>query len=307
MMTINELQEKWNSISPYSDGFYLISGDHPLSFHIGYYGEQKCFMILNTEKIDEITSSKSISTDCVELEDGSYSLRFVLNCASLDELFIKLCWDLINSSYNSSQPTQYILNRFCMWISLLQKKGNRLLSDSILKGLAGELLYIKDLLIEGKNPEMVLNSWIGPEGGDQDFIFADTWSEIKATSISATTITISSLQQLEQQCDGNLVIYFMDKTSSKGIHTFSLPQVVSEINDLICNPKQLDLFFCKLAMCGYCMGDSDKYNEIRYNYIEKRTYLVSKSFPKLIRKSVPMGINSAVYQIDLSIIEPFRI
>lgn len=307
MMTIDELLTKWNSISPYSEGFYLISGDHPLSFHIGYFGEQKCFMILNTGKFDTITSSKAISVNCVELEDGSYSLRFVLNYISLDELFIKLCWDLINSSYNSSQPIPYILSRFDMWIRLLQRKGEGLLPDAIRKGLAGELLYIKDLLLDKKETEIVLNSWVGPEGADQDFLFINTWSEIKAVSISATAVSISSLQQLEQQSVGSLIVYFMDKTSSQGINTFSLPQLIDEIKELISESKLIDLFLCKLAMYGYCASDNDKYSEMRYNYIEKREYKVDESFPKLIRKNVPTGINSAIYQIDLSVIEQFRI
>ena len=75
-MTINELQEKWNSISPYTGGFLLVSGNHPLAFHIGYYGEQMCFMVLNTGKKSKINSSKAIHASCVQTDDNKYALQF---------------------------------------------------------------------------------------------------------------------------------------------------------------------------------------------------------------------------------------
>ena len=36
MISIKELHSKWNNISPLTGGFLLVSGEHPLSFHIGY-------------------------------------------------------------------------------------------------------------------------------------------------------------------------------------------------------------------------------------------------------------------------------
>lgn len=41
MRTINDLYEKWNSISPYTGGFLLVSDEHPLSFHIGYLSDSQ--------------------------------------------------------------------------------------------------------------------------------------------------------------------------------------------------------------------------------------------------------------------------
>lgn len=96
MRTINDLYEKWNSISPYTGGFLLVSDEHPLSFHIGYLSDsQKCFIVLNTGKLEKISSSKAINVENILLSDNSYALRFSLNYASLDEIFVKLCWDLI--------------------------------------------------------------------------------------------------------------------------------------------------------------------------------------------------------------------
>lgn len=107
MITIKELHRKWNNISPLTGGFLLVSGEHSLSFHIGYVnGENKCFMVLNAGKVDKVPSSKAIYAESIQTIDGNFALRFILNYSSLDELFVKLCWDLIESSMNDEKPVK---------------------------------------------------------------------------------------------------------------------------------------------------------------------------------------------------------
>ena len=116
MISIKELHSKWNNISPLTGGFLLVSGEHPLSFHIGYVnGENKCFIVLNTGKIDKIPSSKAICAENVQTVDGEFALRFILNYPSLDELFVKLCWDLIDSSLTAEKPVEKIVSQYKSW------------------------------------------------------------------------------------------------------------------------------------------------------------------------------------------------
>lgn len=304
-MTINELQRKWDSISPNTGGFLLVSGDHPLSFHIGYYGEQMCFMVLDTGKVEKTASSKAINSSCVEMDNGKYALRFLLNYPSLNELFVKLCWDLIDCSQNNLDPIATILSRFNSWMRLLQKRGEGLLSPSAQKGLIGELLFLKELIVS-EGSIKALNSWVGPEGSDQDFICENSWNEIKATTIASTTVVISSLQQLDRNDNGHLVVYFMDKTASNGVQTLSLPEVVDDVKKLL-PIGATDLFLCKLAMCGYYLKDRERYNEMRYRLSEKRVYSVEEGFPKLTRGNVPSEVHNAKYELDLLTIDRFRI
>ena len=98
MMTLNDLQKKWNETSPFSGGFLQISEEHPLSVHVGYENDLRCFVILDTGRIDNIDSSKAIDAVCIKLSAEKYGLKFLLKYPSLDELFIKLCWDLMECS-----------------------------------------------------------------------------------------------------------------------------------------------------------------------------------------------------------------
>jgi len=230
MILIKELYSKWNNISPLTGGFLLVSGEHPLSFHIGYMnGENKCFIVLNTGKIDKIPSSKAICAENVQMVDGEFALRFILNYPSLDELFVKLCWDLIDSSMTAEKPVEKIVSQYKSWMKLLQQASAGILSSSMQKGLIGELLYLEEKINE-IGEEKAFKAWVGPEGSDQDFIFEYSWAEVKSTSISSDTVTISSVQQLECREKGHLVVYFMDKTSAKGRQTRTLPETTEKSN-----------------------------------------------------------------------------
>lgn len=307
MMTIGELQEKWNSISPYTGGYLLVSGDHPLSFHIGYRGdEQKSFVVLNTGMLDHITSSKAIDAECIQTADQAYALRFSLNYPSLDELFIKLCWDLMDSSKHEEKPVQQLVDQYNKWLKLLQQVSGGLMSSPRQKGLIGELLYFQEVL-KTNSPEEVLSAWVGPDGGDQDFDFEDHWSEVKAVSISAESVGISSLQQLDRNDAGLLVVYFMDKSTSYGTQTISLPDAVDDVRAYFSSLHELDVLNCKLAKYGYFDKDADKYSETRYRFSGKRIYQVDDAFPKMTSSVVPSAVANAQYDLSIAAIEASRI
>jgi len=307
MITINDLEDKWNSINPYAHGYLLISGDHPVSFHIGFFGgEEKSFVVLNSGKIDGLISSKAITAECINTNEDEYILRFVLKYPSLDELFIKLCWDLIDSSRCSKSPIEKIIDRFSKWMRLMQKANDDMLSPFEQKGLLGELLYLYNELLIHDADQSIL-AWVGPEGSDQDFIFEEGWAEVKAISVSSNEVQISSLQQLDRPDDGVLAIFLIDKTTAKGTHTISLPSLILKILDLLHSEYLKDLFICKLAQSGYLVKDEKKYYSVYYHLTECKCYKVTREFPKLMSGNVPYAIVNAKYKLSLLAIENYRI
>jgi len=307
MLTINELQEKWNSILPYTSGYLFASDDHPLSFHVGYQnGRQKSFVVLNTGMLDHVVSSKAIAAECIQTEGQTYALRFLLNYQSLDELFVKLCWDLMDASRYDKHPVLKIIDQYNKWLKLLQQAGNGIMSSSRQKGLLGELLYFRDML-KTDTTENVLNAWIGPVGSDQDFVFPAYWAEVKAVSISADEAEISSLQQLDRTDVGFLIVFFLDKSTSKGAQTLSLPEVITSLKTRFASVRESDEFSCKLAQYGYYDKDAAKYSETRYRFAEKRVYQVDDSFPRMTSSSVSSAVVSAHYGLSIAAIENNRV
>ena len=306
MRTINDLYEKWNSISPYTGGFLLVSDEHPLSFHIGYLSDsQKCFIVLNTGKLEKISSSKAINVENILLSDNSYALRFSLNYASLDEIFVKLCWDLMSASKDDPKPIEKIVAQYKKWLRLLQQIGNGLLPPHSQKGLIGELLYLADL-ISKHGETKALGEWVGPEGADQDFNFEDGWAEVKTTIIAGTSVQVSSLQQFDRSDEGTLVVYFLDKTSSTGTATISLNEAIEAVASKVLAQSNKDLFELKIAKCGYQNKNADEYSAYRFKLSEKRMYCVSSDFPRLTKNNVPPAVIEVQYRIDLPSIETFR-
>lgn len=307
MLTIDELYAKWNSISPYQEGFLLVFDDYPLSFHIGYLSDsQKCFVVLNAGKHSNLPSSKAIDVENILLTNGNYALRFLLNYPSLDEIFVKLCWDLMCVSKDASDPIAKIIDQYKKWLRLLQQIGNGLLPVHSQKGLIGELLYLSDL-IDKYNEDVAINSWVGPEGCDQDYNFEIGWAEIKTTIISGTSIQVSSLQQLDRTDKGQLIVYFLDRTTSCGNNTISLDEVIAQIMSKIKLYYNKNLFAIKLAKNGYQNKDEEKYSSFRFKVAEKRIYQVDKRFPRLTKDNVSPTIIEAQYKIDLPSIDGFRL
>ena len=306
MMTISELTAKWNSISPFSGGFLLVSDDNALSFHVGYAGDrQKCFMVLNSGKVDRIVSSKAIRVDCDRLTNGEYALRFLLNYPSLDELFVKLCWDLIDASSGAPDPVNKIIVQYRSWLRLLQQAGSDLMNANSQKGLLGELMFLNSAIDQYGSAD-ALRAWTGPEGSDQDYNFSDHWAEVKAVSIAAEQVSVSSLQQLDRDDEGEFVVFFMDKTSSHGAKSISLPELIAAVRIKLETNTERDELSCKLTKYGYYDKDEDKYAEIRYQFSEQRTYRVTSDFPRLTRRFVPNGVTRAEYHLDLEVLEAFR-
>lgn len=306
MLTIEDLYKKWNSISPYVDGFLLASDDHPLSFHIGYStGSQKCFIVLNTGKLEKISSSKAINVENILLNDNSFALRFSLNYPSLDEIFVKLCWDLMSASKDDHNPIEKIVAQYKKWLKLLQQIGNGLLPTHSQKGLIGELLYLADL-IDRKGEKKAINEWVGPEGADQDFNFDDGWAEVKTTNIAGNSVLISSLQQFDRLDEGTLIVYFLDKTSSTGTSTISLNKAVELVASKVLSKPNRDILELKLAKCGYQSKNADEYSSYRFKLSEMRMYHVAPDFPRLIKDNVSPAVIEAQYRIDLPSIESFR-
>lgn len=306
MSSLNEIQIKWNSINSLSGGFLLVGHSNELSFHIGYTNSiNKCLMILGVSKRENIPSSIAITAEYVLLENGHYALKFVLNYPSLDELFIKLCWDLINMPHGSGSCEYLILQRYKNWMKLLQKGFPNLLSVKRQKGLIGELLYLEEQ-IQTIGEDKAVEAWVGPEGSDQDYIFFDTWSEIKTTTIASDSIVISSIQQLDGIFPGSLIVFFMDKTTSSGKNVVSLSGLVDRIL-LMLNNKNRDIFMCKLALVGFLEKDAKAYSEVKFIVKEKRVYKVDVSFPKLTGKNVPSEIVNVRYELSLSAIDQYRV
>ncbi|WP_310551803.1 PD-(D/E)XK motif protein [Paenibacillus glufosinatiresistens] len=310
MVTNEQLLDKWNSIIQYAKSYVRIDGTHPLDWHIGYEDiNQKSLLIVCSYEPEILPSSKSIISSVGSRGDGKWTMTFRLVRQENEEVFIRLCCDLIESSRNQCDSVlgiKFVAKRYMQWSKLMEQESKGLLSDSERKGLLGELIHLQNCILDGIPMHEAVESWMGPEGADQDFVFSATWHEVKATGIGSESVSISSLEQLKAPCSGKLIIYFIDITAPNSSSSFTLLSKADDIRGVLkSNPATLDLFNDKLLGKGFI--DSLEYKEYWYRLGGIQSYRVDDSFPKLINSNVPPQIASASYNISIPAIESWRI
>jgi hypothetical protein len=210
-----------------------------------------------------------------------------------------LCCDIIEHSKTAESAKDALLlvmSRFKQWSRLLESQKSGLLDEHKRKGLIGELLFLSSRIDEGTSSLVAVQGWVGANGADQDFVYADGWHEVKSAGVSAVKITISSLEQLDNPDDGELVIKRIDKAAPEKTGAFSLNDVVRQISEKLAADAR-DLFHSKLSAYGYI--DLQEYSEQKYYCSSTQCYRIEETFPKLTKKNVPAQVVSLHYELDL--------
>lgn len=308
-ITVENVSEKWREIECFEGGYSQICVSHPLEWYIGYKEiNQKAILIISNEEMELPVSSKSIFASKGKREDGRWALSLALLRAEQGGVFETLCSDILTYSQNAStqaEALRLLFKRYKQWELLLEHQKKSLLDENNRKGLIGELLFLISILNNGTDPLVAVQGWVGPDGADQDFFYADGWNEVKAIGVSASSIQISSLEQLSSTNDGKIVVMRIDKCAPNRNEAFSLSDIVWEARKkLMNNNDALEEYDSKLLKYGYI--DMPEYSEQRYYYSGKQEYYVTTGFPRIVKGEVPLAVISVSYAIDLSSIDAWR-
>lgn len=301
MMKFNDLSTKWDAIQPGEGTFQRVEVDHILDIYIGKNSSNKrALLILSSTEPDNIVESKAIEIRKNLREDGQWATSFSLVDENKDHVFVRLCWDLIESARRAptnDKAIEVVMRRYLEWQKLMLN-GNDLLSDEVIKGIIGELIYARDFLSVERKWEHVISAWLGPQARDKDFVFEDTWTEVKTIRRGKESVTISSLEQLSSEVDGLLAVMLIDKTSNTDTSGFSFNGLISSVRtEIESNPQVLLEFERKLISLGYV--ERKEYDEMFYSFAGARFFDVNQEFPKIEASSIPREIIKAKYDIDL--------
>ena len=300
IMTREEVREKLESIVNYSE-YIRVSTSHPLELYLGR--NEKGFLTLRYN--GEFVPTKVIGTSLIEIKQVKTShynsILFSFTSEDNESLFYYFCEDMISETenYKGNEGYKEIVNRFNQWKKMFTG-NNKVLSENEVLGLIGELLFLKDKSIPIYGVSEALNGWSGPEPTHKDFSYKENWYEIKTINSYKNSVSISSLEQLDSELDGHLVVYSLEKMSPsfKGL---TLNRLVACISDILTFETDRDIFFEKLKQAGYSYNET--YDNYVYNFIKTESYLVDKSFPRIKANDLPKGVSKVQYEIILSMIE----
>lgn len=288
------------------DSFQRVDPDHLLDLYCGYDQMHRYTLLL----ISSVEPKSLISSRVIDVAvgrravDGRWALSFSLADNTFKDLFLQFCDDLIMASQALKDPANgpgFICARYVSWQEMLSAFKGDLLSKSEIKGLIGEMVFLRDVLISQYGKEMSLQAWMGPRMADQDFVFSNTWYEVKATTSDAEQVRISSIEQLDCAAEGTLVVLALDQTSAIDQQKVTANSLFWELMEGMGTDVLKAAFSNLLLKMGFY--PRPEYEEYVYRLNGIRQYRVGKDFPCLRRASVPASVVNATWSLALSAIE----
>ena len=225
-----------------------------------------------------------------------------------NDIFLSLCETLIASLHpltDSGTALAVTLTHIKRWKMFMSGRNRRILSPEEIRGLFGELQFLRFLYQGRLNQKSAVESWEGPEGGHQDFIFGNTAVEIKSVSgKERSTVRISSEDQLETLCDNLFLVIFRLNEMSESDQAMSLNALVRHIEEELNDGDAVEELLRRLAAYGYI--EIGEYDKPKFVIAARQAYFVEKEFPRLIRSGMPDGIVRTTYEIELEKILAFK-
>lgn len=279
--------------------FSRVDANHILDLHIGINEHgQKTIEFRYPFSARKIKSTKAIEVN--QYKNSNYNtLRFSLVVKSLEDLFYKFCDDIVEQTRNlkdASLGYNAIIERFALWKRMFVQSRDELLSEEEIMGLIGEILYLRDELFGKYGCCPAVEGWSGQDKTKKDFSYGNVWYETKSIHYNKTSVTISSLEQLESDNNGVLGVVLLEKMSPS-YSGITLNNIVFDVCNQIDSAEYQDLFLKNVEKSGYCYNAA--YDE--YVFAKKciRNFSVDSTFPKLTPSTVPQGILSAKYELSL--------
>lgn len=266
----------------------------------------------NTRKIN-LPDLAGIQTAYILADKGDSKNRLVLmlNEQSNWELFLSLCNDLVQATRQaktSASALQTILRRLARWHDFLKKNRSGLLTEERIKGLIGELLFIKNHLFPTFGSGQAIQFWQGPEGLPQDFNVNNSAIEVKSQSgATSPYVKITSADQLCPQLpEMYLFVVTLGKTTPDTKDAINLLGLVSHIRGILQleSSSQIERFNDLLYMTGYI--DSDRYLDFSYIFVGEKMFQITDGFPRICTNEIHPGIIKLIYNISLSECDPFE-
>ncbi|MEZ5367527.1 MAG: PD-(D/E)XK motif protein [Bryobacterales bacterium] len=224
------------------------------------------------------------------------------------DLFLGLCQTLAASVAGEADPSVALsiaLIHLKRWKAFMAGRKSRLLTPEELRGLFAELLFLRAMYRTNTDHAAAVQSWCGPEGLHQDFVFADRAVEIKAVSgRERSAVRISSEDQLETACERLFLMIYRLSEMPDSEQAISLNQLVQLVESEIQDAAAREDLSAKLAACGYV--ELREYDTPRLLVTGQRAYRVLDDFPRLVRSGLPQGIARVGYEIEFESMARFE-
>lgn len=302
---MTRVEEIWREVGAQNTKaglFRRIDESHPLDLYVGIdqQGKQVLLLVVHGGP-PTIPPPGIVEVACNQRGDAEWAIVLQLARPEFDEIFGRLCQDLIDSTRDATPDRggELLLHRLGRWRRLLEVGHRKTLSEAELRGLIGELRFLQTIAISRAGPEAAIKGWLGPLSAPHDFLLAAALVEIKTCVPGSNEVIITSLQQLDA---GSEQLYLCAVSLAPCTDTtkdaFTTAMLVADIRQKIEGNHAAGIEFeLRLAEAGY--ADGEEYTRSWYHISGIRYFQVRDGFPRLVPSGTPAGIREATYTIDL--------
>lgn len=252
-----------------------------------------------------LPQGRGFSTTRIDLESEGDTCTWLalsrLPAGSLD-LFTMMGDDILRMLSNSSgfsdvSLARLFIDRIRAWQEFMRHGNSGILSHEAEIGLFGELVVLGHILEASWDPVDVLAAWQGPIDGLQDFLFYTGAIEVKTTiAVHGFSAIISSLDQLDDSVRPIFLAAVRLSLDGSGI---TLSDLIGGIHKQVnLDTRATGILNDRLLQAGFLEQLADRYTR-RFTHISTRIISVTEGFPRLTRDTVPNGIRTARYEVDL--------
>ena len=231
-------------------------------------------------------------------EDGPL-LILSLEDLERSDLFVTVCSDAVQAAAQEAESDSLaaFVTRLDAWRRFLKERMAGLARHEVV-GLLGELIILEQLLSADSGH---LSTWTAPFDGLHDFEREGHALEIKSSAGVATSIRISTLDQLDDNGLRSLDVVLVRLVETPAGR--SLGDVIGAIEAALPDDVARRAFGNALLRRGL-MPDDDAARAAPVVDLRSLTaFHVGPGFPRLVRSGLPTAVRDAQYDLELRALE----
>jgi len=314
-MTSIQIEEKWLSVDysgPSEFEFKRLDADCRSELNIGLNLKfDRCLILELPRGVDAEIQSLTMENLTLSYYNETNYIVVQLLDSSYNDLFNDLILSIYQHIHLLSSPSEYIqafIHTFHKWTGFFDTRKAGKLQPDELKGIFGELLFLRDLLSTTGALKFneILSSWRGPYGQSKDFVTNMKDTEVKTIDTIKNDIAISSEYQLEPE-PGKTIELAVVAVEADFLNGISLKTLVSDLKNLIIE-KQGDttILFEALFQKGLSVRNLFEYDNFRFRPLSLTVYdCCRKDFPKISRSTLVPEIFQVSFHLRLSLLNDF--
>ena len=287
--------------------FVCVDESHPLDWRVNKSGPRFVLVLVSKNEPVSTDSTDGIKTVIWKGDNGLWYHAFICNDRAYSNMFQSFCSDMIDCSRDiiPSKDMQYAADRYRHWMRMF-KPDRDILSEHEVEGILGEIVVLKNVMFSRYGQSASVASWMNSVKGKQDFIQSDRWYEIKTVLEGRSVVRISSLEQLDRDDEGRLVVVTMRRSSVLSPNAITLNSIYSEMMDCILDADSKIQFEETMNYAGYSKDPA--YDDMCFEVARIAEYDVRSDFPRLrASKLAKSGIICGSYDIALDAITEFEV